>query len=347
MLPSTYTRYIFSERPTGEITSTTFKQETRSIEDFNVTDAEKVVVKVTWLSLDPAMRGWLNDSKRSYIAPVKLGEVMRALGLGIVVRVGAGSKFAVGDLVSGAFGWTEYSLINSSDVTKLTLSPGAKDIDYLGVLGTSGGLTAYFGLLNVGKIKQGETLIVSGAAGSVGSVVCQIGKLKGARVIAIAGGTDKCNWLRNEIGVDLALDYKNPQFYDKFSRLDLLADVYFDNVGGEILNFMMTRMNLKGRIVLCGAISDYNGKPTGLTSYMSLISQRARIEGFVIFDYKDQYHKAIADLSEWLASGSIKRKFHIVEGLDKAPVALPMLFKGGNTGKLLVRVSNGGRSAKL
>jgi len=194
------------------------------------------------------------------------------------------------------------------------------------------------GLFDVGQLKSGETLVVSGAAGSVCSIVCQIGKLKGAKVVAIAGGAEKCDWLKNELGVDVALDYKSPTFHEDYKKSAGFADVYFDNVGGEILNFVMTRLAMRGRVVLCGAISDYNGRPTGLTSYMSLIAQRARIEGFVIFDYADQYPAAIKELSTWLGNGSIKRKFHIVEGLDSAPSALPMLYKGGNTGKLVVKV---------
>ncbi|KAH9994842.1 hypothetical protein BJV77DRAFT_282082 [Russula vinacea] len=224
--------------------------------------------------------------------------------------------------------------------------PGAQLLDFLGPLGIAGGFTAYFGLLDVAQIKAGETLVVSGAAGQVGSLVCQIGKLYGAKVIGIAGTDEKCRWLREELKIDAALNYKSPTFHEEFKDTVGYLDVFFDNVGGEILNFAMTRLKQKARIALCGAISDYNAlKPKGISAYMNLIVQRAKIEGFVVSDYAKRYPEALRDLSKWISEGRIIRKYHIIEGLENAPGALPLLFTGGNTGKLVARVS--GPNAKL
>ncbi|KAI0661771.1 alcohol dehydrogenase [Cubamyces menziesii] len=337
MAPAQYTRITLAERPKTSITSSTFKRE---VVPFDLKPGPKqILVKAHYTSIDPAMRGWLNDA-RSYIRPVQIGEVMRAGVIGEVLEAGPGSKFAKGDIVSGVFGWTEYGVFDDKAAEKIHTQPGVDILDYLGPLGTTG-LTAYFGLLDVGQIKPGETLVVSGAAGATGSVVCQIGKKKGAKVYAIAGSQDKCDWLEKELGVDKAFNYKSPTFFDDFRKTVGYLDVYFDNVGGDILNYMLTRLKPKARIVLCGAISDYNkAKPKGLSSYTNLIAQRARIEGFIVFDYAARYPEAQRELASWLQDGSLKRRFHIVKGLDKAPDALNLLFNGGNTGKLVVQVSD-------
>ncbi|KAI0635973.1 alcohol dehydrogenase [Trametes polyzona] len=337
MAPKTYTKITLAERPTAGITPSTFKRE---VAPFDLKPGpNQILVKSLYASIDPAMRGWLND-KRSYIRPVQIGEVMRALVLGQVIDAGPGSKFKKGDIVSGTFGWTEYGVFEDKAAEKIQTQPGVDVLDYLGPLGMTG-LTAYFGLLDVGQIKAGETLVVSGAAGATGSVVCQIGKKKGAKVYAIAGSQDKCDWLEKDLGVDKAFNYKSPTFFDDFRRTVGYLDVYFDNVGGDILNFMLTRLKQKARIVLCGAISDYNtAKPKGLTSYTNLISQRARIEGFIVFDYAGQFPEALRDLAAWLKDGSLKRRFHVVKGLDKAPEALNLLFEGVNTGKLVLQIAD-------
>jgi len=226
------------------------------------------------------------------------------------------------------------------------LPSGSETLDFLGPLGMTG-MTAYFGLLDVGQPKPGETLVVTGAAGATGSMVCQIGKLKGLKVIAIAGSDDKCSWLENEIGVDKALNYKSPTFTEDFKQIGYL-DVMFDNVAGDILNLALTRLNKGARVVLCGAISQYNAaKPTGLTSYLSLISQRAKIQGFIVFDYASRYNEAKQDISQWISEGKIKRKFHVVDGLERCPETLQLLFSGGNTGKLIVKVVDENKHAKL
>ncbi|KAF9468096.1 alcohol dehydrogenase [Collybia nuda] len=335
-IPKEFKRIVLSERPVGDIEPTTFRTE---VLPFNFKPGNgEVVVQVTWLSLDPAMRGYIKDV-RSYLPPVQIGEVMRAQGLGVVIEVGPESTFSVGDLVSGAWGMTEYAVMKDKTIQKLTVPPGVQTLDFLNTLGTSG-MTAYFGLRDIGKLKKGETLVVSGAAGSVGSIACQLGKRAGAKVYAIAGSQDKCEWLEKEVGVDGAFNYKSPTFREDFKKIGYL-DVFFDNVGGDILDMALMRLNQNARIILCGAISQYNAaKPAGLQNYLTLISQRAKIEGFIVLDYIPQFPAAIQELAKGLVDGSIKRKFHIVEGgIEQAPVALPMLFSGGNTGKLVVKIS--------
>ncbi|KAI0734319.1 alcohol dehydrogenase [Fomitopsis betulina] len=335
MPPSRYTRLVLAERPTAQVTPSTFRKEVVPL-DLNA-GPDEVVVKVEYVSIDPAMRGWLNDV-RSYIEPVKIGEVMRALGLGVVIQAGEGSKLAPGDHVTGTFGWQEYAVVKSKAVTKVVLPRGAEYLDFLGPLNMTG-FTAFVGLLDIGKLQPGETLVVSGAAGATGSIVCQIGKQKGAKVYAIAGSQAKCEWLEKELGVDKALNYKSQTFLDDYKKHVGYFDVFFDNVGGDILDFSLTRMKKNARVVLCGAISEYNGKPKGLTGYLNLISQRAKIEGFIVFDHVDRFPAALKYLGEGLQDGSLKRKFHVVEGLENAPSALNLLFTGGNTGKLVVKVA--------
>ncbi|KAF5342506.1 hypothetical protein D9611_001526 [Ephemerocybe angulata] len=338
MPPSNYKQIVLNSRPVADIEPDTFRTEVRPFSELNP-GSEQALVQCTWLSLDPAMRGYIRDA-RSYLPPVKIGEVMRAGGIGVVVRAGLGSKFKVGDYVSGAWGMQEYAVVKDKYLEKLDLPAGVEPLDYLNVLGSSG-LTAYFGLKDIGQLKAGEKLVVSGAAGSVGTVACQLGKAAGAKVYAIAGGPEKCKWLEQEIGVDKALDYKSPTFYADVKKHVGYLDVYFDNVGGDILDFMLTRLNKDARIALCGAISQYNAvKPKGLQGYMNLISQRATLRGFIVMDYEKQYPEALTELRKGLSSGAIKRKFHVVEGgIEQAPKALPMLFSGGNTGKLVVKVS--------
>ncbi|KAI8980222.1 alcohol dehydrogenase [Trametes punicea] len=337
MSPTHYTRITLAERPEGSITPTTFKRE---VVPFDLKPGpSQILVRAHYISIDPAMRGWIKDT-RNYMRPVQIGEVMRAAVLAEVLETGPGSKFRKGDIVSGVFGWTEYGVFDDEAAEEIRPLPGVDILDYLGPLGITG-LTAYFGLLDVGKVKAGETLVVSGAAGATGSIVCQIGKKKGAKVYAIAGSPEKCAWLEQELGVDKAFNYKSPTFFEDFRKTVGYLDLFFDNVGGDILNFMLTRLNPRARIILCGAISDYNNsKPKGLSSYTNLIAQRARIEGFLVFDYVDRYPEARRDLAAWLQDGSLKRRFHIVKGLENAPEALSMLFRGANTGKMVVQVSD-------
>lgn len=337
--PSEATKVVLAERPKGNVDDSTFRTEKVPLASLSPSKPTEVLVRVDYVSMDPAMRGWLNDT-RSYIAPVQIGETMRAGGIGTVVKVHeTESKFKIGDVVQGFFGWTNYALMDESRLTAINPPPGATALDYLGTLGSTA-LTAYFGLLDVGQLKSGDTCVVSGAAGAVGSVVCQIAKLKGAKVIAIAGSDEKCKWLETDLGVDKALNYKSTSFRDDFKKNVGYLDVYFDNVGGDILDLCLTRLNKGARIALCGAISDYNSKPKGLTGYLSLISQRAKIEGFLVFDYASRYGEAQTELAQWLKEGKLKRRFHIEQGLEKCPKHLNGLFTGVNTGKMVVQISS-------
>jgi NADPH-dependent curcumin reductase CurA len=291
------------------------------------------------ISLDPAMRGWLNDV-RSYVPPVGIGDVMRA---GSIVEVTASNhpKYDVGDHVVGIFGVQSHVVSDGRGALKV--DPAAAPLaTYLGALGMPG-MTAYFGLLDVGALKAGETVVVSGAAGAVGSMVGQIAKVKGARVVGIAGGPEKCALLVDELGFDAAVDYRGDDVRGalRAATPDRL-DVYFDNVGGDILDLALTRLNMKARIVICGAISQYNNETAvvGPSNYLSLLVSRARMEGFVVFDYAKRYAEAAAEIAAWIADGKITTKEHVVTGeIDDFPETLQMLFRGDNVGKLVLEVA--------
>ena len=302
-----------------------------------------VLVKTFALSLDPAMRGWMNDA-RSYIAPVGLGEVMRAGGVGRVIESN-NAGFKAGDLVSGAIGVQEYCLLGEADLK----AAGLFRIDtrlgtvaqWLNVLGMPG-MTAYFGLLDVGQPNAGETVVVSGAAGAVGQTVGQLAKIKGCRVVGIAGGAAKCEWVVNELGFDACIDYKSGDVKAQLKQhCPKGVDVYFDNVGGDILDDVMTRLARKARIVICGAISQYNNTTPvqGPKNYLSLLVYRARMEGMVVFDYADRFPVAVAELAGYLKDGRLKSREDIVHGIATFPDALGKLFTGGNFGKLVLQVA--------
>jgi NADPH-dependent curcumin reductase CurA len=268
-----------------------------------------------------------------------LGEVMRGYGVGEVVESRT-EALEPGDLVAGLFGWQRFATMDPADLEKIP--PGIDAKVALGPLGMTG-LTAYFGLLDIGKPKEGETVLVSGAAGAVGSVVGQIGKIKGCRVIGLAGSDEKCAWIVDELGYDEAINYKSVGDVGAAvaSACPDGIDIYFDNVGGEILDAALAQIALRGRVVICGAISVYNATepPPGPANYIHLLVQRARMEGFIIFDYLDRYREAQAEIGRWMAEGRIKYREHVVRGLENAPQALLMLFDGSNRGKLMVEVS--------
>jgi NADPH-dependent curcumin reductase CurA len=302
-----------------------------------------VLVRTTHLSLDPAMRGWMNEGK-SYIPPVGIGEVMRAGGIGEVVA-SRNPAFAVGDPVSAGLGVQEYCLIAADQIKRA----GLVKIDtrlggptqWLNVLGMPG-MTGYFGLMDVGQPKAGETLVVSGAAGAVGQTVGQLAKIKGCRVVGIAGGPDKCRWVVEELGFDACIDYKAGSVRDGLKQhCPEGVDIYFDNVGGEILDTVLTRINRKARIVICGAISQYNNTTPvqGPKNYLSLLVNRARMEGIVVFDYADRYGIAIAEMAGYLKDGRMKSKEDVVDGLANFPATLLKLFNGQNFGKLVLRLA--------
>ncbi|MFD5428571.1 NADP-dependent oxidoreductase [Streptomyces sp. NPDC127084] len=288
------------------------------------------------ISLDPAMRGWLDD-RPSYLPPVGIGEVMRA---GSVIEVTASDHpgFQPGDQVLGTFGVQEYAVSDGKGAMKIdtSLAPAST---YLGALGMPG-MTAYFGLLDVGALKEGETVVVSGAAGAVGSIVGQIAKIKGCRVVGIAGGPEKCALLTGELGFDAAIDYREGDIRQRLRELTPDGiDVYFDNVGGDILDAALTRLAMHARVVICGAISQYNNTTpvSGPSNYLSLLVRRARMEGFVVFDYAKRYAEAAQEIAGWIGDGRIKVKEHVVKGgVDDFPETFQMLFRGDNVGKLVL-----------
>ena len=304
----------------------------------------QVLVQTLLLSLDPAMRGWLNDA-RSYIPPVGIDEVMRAGGIGRVL-VSRDAAFAPGDLVSGLLGAQEYcaaaqAMPGSRALQKIDTRLGSPS-QWLNVFGIPG-MTAYFGLLDVGQPKPGDTVVVSGAAGAVGQTVGQLARIKGCRVVGIAGGPAKCEWVVRELGFDACIDYKSGSVRDGLKQhCPQGVDIYFDNVGGEILDHVLARLRPKARIVLCGAISQYNatGAMVGPKNYMTLLVQRARMEGMVVFDYADRFPAAIAELAGYLKDGRMHSREDIVEGgIAAFPRALDMLFSGQNFGKLVLKVA--------
>ncbi|SMP56849.1 NADP-dependent oxidoreductase [Noviherbaspirillum suwonense] len=303
----------------------------------------EILVKVLYLSLDPAMRGWMNEGK-SYIPPVGIGEVMRAGGIGRVVA-SKSPKFAVGDFVSGGTGVQEYWIGAADDKTAAfyKVDPKAAPLPkYLNALGMPG-MTAYFGLLEVGQPKAGETVVVSGAAGAVGQTVGQVAKQRGCRVVGIAGGREKCDFVVNELGFDACIDYKTGSVKDGLKQhCPKGVDVYFDNVGGDILDAVLTRINRKARIVICGAISQYNNTTPvkGPANYLSLLVNRARMEGIVVFDWADRYHEGAAQMAQWMKEGNFKTREDIVDGLENFPQTLLMLFEGRNFGKLILKVAD-------
>lgn len=300
--------------------------------------AGEVLVRQRFMSLDPAMRGWMTDRK-SYVPPVGLGEVMRAYGVGEVVRSEA-EGLAEGDSVAGLFGWQRFALVKGQHIQPVP--PGIDPRLMLGPLGMTG-LTAYFGLLDIGEPKRGDTVLVSGAAGAVGSMVGQIAKIEGCRAVGIAGGKDKCRWLTEEVGYDEAIDYKSAASLDAEIKAACPegVDVFFDNVGGQTLDTALRHISRGARVVICGAIAVYNAteQPPGPASYIHLLVKRARMEGFIVMDFEERYPEALGALGEWLAAGRLAHRFHVVEGLENAPRALGMLFDGSNNGKLLIEVS--------
>ncbi|HMJ33330.1 MAG TPA: NADP-dependent oxidoreductase [Baekduia sp.] len=335
-MPDTNRQIRLAARPTGELQPSDWEHA-----DAPVTEpGEGQFAGVTkMISLDPAMRGWLDD-RPSYVPPVGLGEVMRAGSL-IEITESNHPKYAAGDHVVGAFGVQEHVVSDGKGCVKV--DPDAAPLaTYLGALGMPG-MTAYFGLLDVGALKEGETVLVSGAAGAVGSMVGQIATVKGCRVVGIAGGPGKCALLTDELGFDVALDYRSDGF--KKALRDATpdgVDVYFDNVGGDILDLALTRLAMKARVVICGAISQYNTETRhqGPSNYMALLVRRARMEGFVVFDYARRYAEAAQEIAGWIAEGKIKAQEHVVQGsIDDFPDTLQMLFRGENVGKLVLELA--------
>jgi NADPH-dependent curcumin reductase len=298
----------------------------------------QVLVKVEYISLDPAMRGWMNDA-RSYVPPVGLGEVMRAGGAGEVVA-SQHPALSVGDHVTGITGVQEYVTLPGEALTKIDTHLAPESV-WLNTLGMPG-LTAYFGLLDIGKPEAGQTVLVSGAAGAVGGAVGQIAKLKGCRAVGIAGGPDKCRHVVEELGFDAAIDYKAEALYPAVRRhCPDGVDVYFDNVGGETLDVALAQLARGARVVLCGAISQYNATEgmKGPANYMSLLVNRGTMRGFLVFDFADRYAEGVHEMSQWVTSLQLKSVEDIVTGgIEDFPGTLLRLFRGENLGKLVLKV---------
>ncbi|MGA9770673.1 MAG: NADP-dependent oxidoreductase [Blastocatellia bacterium] len=299
----------------------------------------EILIRNIYLSLDPTNRGWANDVD-TYLPAVQIGDVMRGGAIGIVEQ-SRNTNFQEGAIVSGLLGWQNYAASDGKGVTVLPRLPGVPLTAFMGLFGHIG-LTAYYGLLDIGKPKAGETLVVSAAAGAVGSLVGQIGKIAGCRVIGIAGGEEKCRWITEELGFDAAIDYKaEPVLEGLKKHCPKGIDVYFDNVGGEILDAVLSLINLRARISLCGLISQYNAtKPVpGPYNFAQILIKRARIEGFIVMDYSSRAQEAMTELGKWFMEGRIKYRVDVVDGIEQASRAVNKLFDGSNKGKLIVKLS--------
>ena len=302
----------------------------------------QVLAKTIYFSLDPTNRIWMSDIDQ-YMEPVEIGDIMRAGGSLAIVEESKVPHVKVGDIVQGGMhgGWQEYFIIPGEEAAAIPLVESIPLTALISVLGFTGP-TAYFGFLDIGQPKKGETVVVSAAAGAVGSIVCQIAKIKGCRVVGIAGSDEKCNWLKNDLKVDEVINYKKDDILESLKeKCPEGIDIYFENVGGETLDAALTLMNNYGRIPVCGLISMYNDWETpGPKMFRNILMKRLTVKGFLVSDYLDRYAQSLEALSEWMAEGKIQYKVDIVEGIENAPSAVNKLFTGENTGKLVIKVSD-------
>jgi NADPH-dependent curcumin reductase len=330
-------QWLLKSRPEGMLREDNFRWVERPIPS---PEEGQVLVRNLWLSFDPTQRGWM--SRDSYMPMIPLGDVMRAASVGQVVE-SRHPKYKCGEFVQGAFGWQDYVATDGGGIIPMRRLPmGVPPNLALSLFGITGP-TAYFGVLDVGQVKAGETFVVSGAAGATGSVAGQIAKIKGCRVIGTAGGRDKCDWLKKEAGFDDAIDYRSENIGPRLSALCPEGiDVFFDNVGGPVLDEVLARLRLKARVVLCGAISRYNDAipAPGPANYSNLTVQRARMEGFIVLDYAQRFPEAIDALAGWMRQGRLKQKEDVAVGLENAPKALLRLFAGKNFGKQLLKIAD-------
>jgi NADPH-dependent curcumin reductase CurA len=336
-MPDSNRRFLLRSRPEGRIGADTFELTEEAVPE--ISDGE-ALVRTEWISLDPTNRGWIRDQP-TYLPPVGIGEVMRGLGLGRVVA-SKHPAYQEGQLVQGLIGWQEWAV--ASDAAPLLVVnevPGVSPSAYLGVLGMTG-LTAWVGLTDIGRPQAGETLVVSAAAGAVGSVAGQIAKIRGARVVGIAGGPEKGSLLTERLGFDAAVDHRASDWREQLKAATPDGiDVDFENVGGDIMEAIFARLNLRARVALCGLISGYNDPdpPPGPRSFSNLLVQRVTLQGFIVLDHFDRIGEAVAELSGWMREGKLEPLETVVEGFDQLPTAVNMLFDGANTGKLVVRVA--------
>ncbi len=333
-MPSTNRQILLRERPTGAVADHHFERVETPAPEIGEGEA---LVRTLYLSIDPTIKGWIE--RDTYLPAVPVGDVVRSGGIGEVIE-SRSPDFQQGDLVFGMVGWQEYSVAGPG--TMATPVPkGIDPTDALSIFGITG-MTAYFGMTDIGRPQEGETVVVSGAAGATGSVAGQIAKNLGCRVVGIAGTEAKCAWLTDELGFDAAIDYKREDVAERIREsCPKGIDVFFDNVGGPILDAVLARINLRARVVLCGAISQYEDFDDvyGPKNYINLISSRARMEGFVILDYLDRFGEGAAELGRWLAEGRLRYRKTVVEGLENAPQALMRLFTGDHDGKVMVKVA--------
>jgi NADPH-dependent curcumin reductase len=304
----------------------------------SITDGQ-ALARVKYLSVDPTMRVWMATD--TYLPAVAIGEVMRAYGFAEVVE-SRHKEFKKGDKVLGLTGLQDYCVIDPAEkrgrFQKIPPVPFISDTAFLGVLGPTG-LTAYFGMTDIAKPQKGETLVVSAAAGATGSIAGQIGKIHGCRVVGIAGGAEKCKWLTDDLGFDAAVDYKQPDWKEKLAAATAKGvDINYENVGGEIMHEVLQRMNLHGRVVLCGLISGYTKGEPAIESFGTILVKRLRVQGFIILDYAPKFMEGATQLGKWKMFGKLKDRETIVQGLERAPDAINMLFTGGNIGKTIVKV---------
>lgn len=322
---------VLAKRPSGQVGADCFARAESAVPQ---PGDGQVLVKVDWLSIDPTIRMWM--AMDTYLPAIEIGAPIRSAGLGTVIESN-NDDIPVGTVLFGTPGWQEYAVMGPRDQV---IPEGVDPTAALSVFGITG-LTAYFGLLDIGRPREGETVVVSGAAGATGSVVGQIAKIKGCRVIGIAGGPEKCRLLTEELGFDAAIDYRNDNVAQALAgTCPDGIDVFFDNVGGDILEAALANLALHGRVVMCGAISQYNQSvpAPGPRNLSILISKRGRIEGFIILDYLSRAAEAITELAPWVLSGQVKYRVDVLDGLASAPDALERLFTGENTGKMLVRL---------
>jgi NADPH-dependent curcumin reductase CurA len=329
-------RLVLAERPMGMVDARTVRLEEQAVPDPGPAGA---LVKIRYLSIDPTIRTWMDDAP-GYLPAIGLGDVVRGGGIGEVVET-TSDHYQVGDFVFGMTGWQDYTVADEGVGAMQVIPAGIDPLVALSVFGVTG-MTAYFGLIDVGRVAPGDTVVVSGAAGATGSVVGQLARIKeAARVVGIAGTDEKCAWLVDDLGFDAAVNYRTENVGAALRKqCPGGIDLYFDNVGGEILDTCLGQLKLKGRVVLCGAISTYNetGPTKGPGNYRNLIVIRGRMEGFLILDYLDRFPEAQLAMAGWVAEGRIKHSEHVVDGLEQAPEALNLLFTGGNTGKVIVKL---------
>lgn len=334
-LPTSNRQIRLRRRPEGLVTD----------DDFEIVEAPlpelaegEALMRTVYLGIDPTVRSWLNRGE-GYLPAVEIGEVVRCSGIGEIVATNC-DAYEVGDVAYSLPGWQEYGIVRD-DVFTTKLPAGTDLRPMLSVYGANGA-TAYFGLLEIGRPEPGETVVVSGAAGATGSLVGQIARIKGCRVVGIAGTDEKCRWVVDELGFDACINHRTE---DVATRLQETCpdrvDVYFDNVGGPILDAVLGHLAMRGRVVLCGAIAVYNerGKPPGPSNYLNLISRRGRMEGFIALDYVDRFAESALQLAQWVEEGELRWREHVLEGLDRAPEALNALFRGDNIGKVIVQVA--------